>query len=233
MNKKRAYTLEEKKKARNILIAFLIGAALLVGLDALSKWLVQINLKYEGNSVEVIPNFFYITLSHNTGSAFGLGQGTMASRIVFILISLIMSGVIIFYWVKAHKEFNKFEHSIAALLAAGAVGNLIDRALYFPEIVGFDGVIDFFQFYLGGGRGAKVSFLNPFASFNPADAFLVVGCIMLIVYIIVINVKAVRAKSVKSLNSSKNLEEEVEIVEEIVEIQEETEEKKDDEANRS
>lgn len=220
MNKKKVYTKEEVKKYRIVLITFLAIAALLVGLDALAKWLVQINLQVEGKSIEVIPNFFYITLVHNTGSAFGMGKGSIGSRVFFILISLIMSGVIIFYWIWHHKEFTKFEHTMAALLAAGAVGNLIDRALYFPEIVGFNGVIDFFQFYLGGGPGAKESFLNPFATFNPADAYLTVGVIILIIYLIVLGVKNSKSEAAARSKVSSEKEEEIEVIEEIVEVEE-------------
>ncbi|MDY6429579.1 MAG: signal peptidase II [Bacilli bacterium] len=224
MNNKKAYSPSEKKYYFKVLVIFLIGVAVLVGLDQLSKWLVQINLKIEGNTVEVIPNFFYITLVHNTGSAFGLGQGTVASRVVFILISLIMSGVILAYWIKNNKEFSMFERVIALLMAAGAIGNLIDRILFFPEIVGFNGVIDFLRFYLGGGPGAKESFVNPFATFNVADAFLVVGCILLIIDIIVLCVKRPHKDALeKDPSLSEEEQEEVEIIEEIVEVEEEEE----------
>ena len=75
------------------------------------------------------------------------------------------------------------------LLASGAIGNLIDRAFYWNAITGFDGVIDFLQFYLGGGPGAAVTWVNPFADFNFADAYLTVGVVMLIVLFIVDFVK--------------------------------------------
>ena len=75
------------------------------------------------------------------------------------------------------------------LLASGAIGNLIDRAFYWMPITGFDGVIDFIQFYLGGGPSKGTSFINPFATFNLADSFLTIGIIYLIVLMVLDSIK--------------------------------------------
>ena len=152
---------------------------LLFALDVLSKWLVVGALKSEGNSIEVIKDFFYITLSFNTGSAFSLGAGNMAMRIVFIVISWLMSIGISFYYIRHYKKEDLWMNAVYAMLLAGALGNLIDRTFYWEETVGFTGVIDFLQFYIFG-RNA-----NPFATFNIADASLVVGVAIAIVVVIV------------------------------------------------
>lgn len=180
---------ERKAKAFKQFLIFLGLAGLLFAIDIISKWAVQLNLK-PGSPLEVIPNFFYITLSYNTGAAFSLGANWgVGGRILGIGISVVMSVLIFLYWYKRNEEFNTFERAIAALMLSGAVGNLIDRSLYWVPVTGFDGVIDFFQFYLGGGPSAGQSLFNPFATFNPADAFLVVGIILFLIDTIVTSVK--------------------------------------------
>ena len=187
----------DKKKRSPLFYTILFAglAVLLLFIDILSKWLCQALIKEEGKSVEVIKNFFYLTLSHNTKIAFSLGVDGVGGRILNISISLIMSVVIIIYYVVGRNSHKPFFKAILAMLGAGAIGNLIDRAFYWNKIVGFDGVIDMFQFYLGGGPGAKESVVNPFATFNFADACLVVGVILFIVYLIVDSLKTSKVKN--------------------------------------
>ena len=180
---------EEKAKALKMLIIFAAVAFALLVLDFASKWLVQ---AFAGdNPIPVIPNFFYITKSYNTAVAFSWGSNipVVPRRIINITISLVMSAGIIWYWIKNNDDFSNWDRACAMLLASGAIGNLIDRAFYWNAITGFDGVIDFLQFYLGGGPGAPVNWVNPFADFNFADAYLTVGVVMLIVLFIVDFVK--------------------------------------------
>ena len=220
MAKKKKYTEEELKYARRQLIVFAIVAAGLFVIDIVSKWLVQ-SFCTPFVPIAVIPNFFYITLSYNTGAAFSLGANWgIGGRILGIMISVILSTVIIFYWIKNNKEFTNYERAVAALMSAGAVGNLIDRAFYFEAITGFDGVIDFFQFYLGGGPDSpNKNMFNPFATFNFADACLVIGIILFLIILIVQMVKqgknselrsdprlAKKDNSVSSVNSNKTEE---------------------------
>ena len=167
-------------------------ALLLVVIDLVTKWVVELNVK-EGlaNAIEVIPNFFYINKSYNTAVAFSLGAGWgVGGRILNITISVVMSFAIFFYYLTHEAKMKTWERITAVLLGAGAVGNLIDRAFYWSGTTGFDGVIDFMQFYLGGGPGAPSHFFNPFATFNFADACLTVGIFVLIVLLIVDMVKS-------------------------------------------
>ena len=172
------------------LILFGVGALLLVGIDLLTKWLAEIFL-VEGELNAIIPNFLYFTKSYNTAVAFSLGSSLPMpdGRAINITISVVMSVAILWYWILNDDRFNNFQRSIAMLLAAGAVGNLIDRAFYWEAITGFDGVIDFIQFYLGGGPSAPNNFVNPFATFNLADSYLTIGMIMLIVLMVIDMIK--------------------------------------------
>lgn len=169
------------------LILFLCGAFLMVVLDFVSKWLVQNFVGVgDSNRITVIENFFYINKSYNTAVAFSLGAGLgVWGRVLNIAISLIMSFVIFWYWLTHDHKMKPIERVVALLLGAGAVGNLIDRAFYWQGTTGFDGVIDFFQFYLGGGPLKSVNFFNPFATFNIADAYLTIGLVLLLVLLIV------------------------------------------------
>ena len=171
------------------LIICLVISFLLIVADFAIKWAVEKNC-VEGVPYEVIPNFFYITKSYNTAIAFSIGSGLgVAGRVINIIISVVMSILIYFYWLTHDTNISKGERVCAILLGAGAVGNLIDRAFYWQGTVGFDGVVDMFQFYLGGGPRNPVSFLNPFATFNFADACLVIGILLLIVLLIVDSIK--------------------------------------------
>jgi signal peptidase II len=153
-------------------------------LDLISKWIVQ-SLCRPGQPYPIIPNFLYVTLSYNTKIAFSLGIDGVGGRILNIIISIVMSAAIIAYFVVARDKNRPFMKAILALLGAGALGNLVDRAFYWKATTGFDGVIDFIQFYLGGGPRATTSGVNPFATFNWADSCLTIGVILFIVYLII------------------------------------------------
>ncbi len=171
------------------LIIGLSVAAFLVVLDLSSKWIVEWTCK-EGELNALIPNFLYITKSYNTAIAFSIGSGLgVWGRVLNIAISLIMSVLILGYWLTHNEKLSKVERVCAVLLGAGAVGNLIDRAFYWKGTTGFDGVIDFIQFYLGGGPDAKPGFFNPFATFNVADACLTIGIVVLLIAMILDMIK--------------------------------------------
>lgn len=133
-----------------MLYALLVAA--LVALDQLVKYLVVQNIPL-GHHVPFLPYILDLTYVQNTGAAFSLfNEHTW----ILTLISLVMSVVLA---VALVKKF--FRHPLGrvclSLLLAGAVGNLIDRALQ-----GY--VVDMFN----------VLFMN-FAVFNVADICVVVG----------------------------------------------------------
>lgn len=190
-------TIKKEKKFvwtwRSFLLSFLWIAVLVIVVDLASKWgivnffranpNVKENPHISTNSIEVIPHFFYLTLSFNKGSSFGMGSEVTWMRYVFIVVSWLASAGIIYYW---YKNLHKNDHLIDCILMlalGGALGNAIDRTFYWESVTGFSGVVDFFQFYIFGFNN------NSFAIFNVADAALVVAMIMLIVLIIVRSIK--------------------------------------------
>ena len=71
-------------------------------------------------------------------------------------------------------------------MAGGAIGNLIDRALYWQAIVGHDGVIDFLSFHIPyyDFNASKWTYYL-FPTFNVADSALTIGVIVLLVAVII------------------------------------------------
>lgn len=192
---------EEKFKwnFKSFLLSFAWLAIIVIAIDLATKWgivnyfkanpEVKQNPNITSNSLEVIPHFFYLTLSYNKGSSFGMGSDVTWARYLFIAISWVASIGIAVYW---FKNLNKKDHWIdCALMLAlgGALGNAIDRTFYWPSITGFSGVVDMFQFYIFGFDH------DSFAIFNVADAALVVAVCIFVVLLIVRSIKeAIRKK---------------------------------------
>lgn len=175
MDKIKAFFTKEGQKSfwtkfYNSLIWVMI---LIFTIDIVSKWIVQNSLVL-GQKVELIPNFLSITLSHNMGASFGMGNsGDIGLRILWLSISVVMSIVLIIIYAKSFKKLTKLNRIGLALMIAGAVGNMIDRLFYWEAIVGFNGVIDWISF----------SFFDPI--FNIADSALVIGAIVLLIAIVI------------------------------------------------
>ena len=138
---------------------YAILVAVLVGLDQLVKHLVVQNIPL-GVHVPFLPHILDLTYVENTGAAFSMfSEHTW----VLTLVSLVLSAVLA---AGVFKPFfrHPFGRCALSLLLAGAVGNLIDRALQ-----GY--VVDMFH----------VLFME-FAVFNVADICVVVGGIAAVIY---------------------------------------------------
>ena len=190
--------LFEKKKEKfvwtwkSFFLSFLWLPILLIAIDQGSKWAVVKAMEdVPSKSIEVISHFFYITLTYNQGSSFGMGGSIPWMRYVFIVISWAASAAILFYWIRNLYKKDRFIDVLLAFCLAGAIGNGIDRTFYWNETVGFSGVVDFFQFYIFGYGEGKTSF----AIFNVADMYLTCAVIVLIVLLLVREVKASRKES--------------------------------------
>ena len=138
---------------------YAILAAVLVALDQLVKYLVVQNIPL-GEHVPFLPYLLDLTYVENTGAAFSLFSD---HTWILALISLVMSVLLaLAVWKPLFRH--PFGRTALALLLAGAVGNLIDRALQ-----GY--VVDMFH----------VLFME-FAVFNVADICVVVGGIAAAAY---------------------------------------------------
>ncbi len=132
---------------------------LLVALDQLVKYLVRTDIPL-GGQVDFLPHVLGLTHIHNTGAAFSMLSG---ARWFFVVLTTVF--VVLALWVLyAKKITHPMGRWTLVLIVAGALGNLIDRAL-------FGYVVDMFE----------VLFMH-FAVFNVADIFVVVGGILFCIY---------------------------------------------------
>jgi signal peptidase II len=131
-------------------------AALVLLTDQVSKAWVRSALG-GGGTIPVIGNVVRLTYTGNTGAAFGMLPG---NRVMFIIVSLIvLTGIGAYLW--RYRPTRTWTVVALGLVAGGASGNLIDRAV-------FGSVTDFVQIPLD------------FPVFNVADSGIVVGVAMLV-----------------------------------------------------
>lgn len=134
------------------------ASILLIALDQWVKHWAVTYLQPVGE-ISLIDGLFGLIYVENQGAAFGLLQG---GRWLFIPVTLIVTGVIAFYYIRLPRTREYLPVRIPMVfIFAGAIGNFIDRLLN-----GY--VVDMFQF----------KFIT-FPIFNVADICLVVGTIVL------------------------------------------------------
>ena len=131
--------------------------------DVISKIFIS-NILILNKSITIIPNFFYLTYTHNYGGAWSIFDNS--TLFITIVSFLIIIGII--YYLFKNKVTKKIEIVGYSLLLGGAIGNLIDRIVY-----GY--VIDFLDFYILG---------YDYSIFNIADIGIVIGIILLLVSMI-------------------------------------------------
>jgi signal peptidase II len=135
------------------------SAALL--LDQASKQLVRTFLSPPGTSVAVVEGLLRFTHVRNTGAAFGMLPG---HSVVFMSVSVLVLVAIAVYLVRVRPRHPLLVVALG-LVSAGAVGNLIDRAVS-------GRVTDFLQ----------VPF--DFPVFNLADSAIFVGVAILVWWVL-------------------------------------------------
>lgn len=137
-------------------------ALLIIVIDQLTKaWVLGgVGLRFEGQSVEVLPPVFNLTLVHNEGVSFGLfGDGS--ARWMLSLFSVAVAGILGWWALRADR---RLLITAIGLIMGGAIGNVIDR-------IRFGWVVDFLDF---SGTG-----FFPWV-FNVADSAITVGVVLLI-----------------------------------------------------
>lgn len=160
--------LKDNRPVKLALWAAIITVA--IALDQYTKYLAVTLLKPIG-TYPLWEGVFHFTYVENRGAAFGMLSD---KRWVFMILSTIAVLGIIIYLVVRCRQTPLFEGMMLAMIAAGGIGNMIDRIK-----VGF--VVDFLDFTL----------IN-FAVFNVADSFVTVGAALMIVYLLVTEIKAAK-----------------------------------------
>jgi len=139
-------------------------------LDQITKLWAVSNLA-EGETRQVIGEFFQLKLVYNEGGALGTNFGGTP----FYLVSAALILILVLYFIYANRN-QKLIAFPMSLIAGGAVGNIIDR-FQSGKVVDFLD-IDFFDFTLFGHS------IDRWWTFNIADSAITVGIIFLIIYII-------------------------------------------------
>jgi len=132
--------------------------ALTILVDQLSKWIADAYLVYQ-QGIAVLPVLALYRIN-NTGIAFSLGNS--ADSLVLIVLTAIVTGVVFWVW-RGSTEGGRTAATGFALIAGGAIGNLIDRIWH-------GHVIDFLYLHWNE-RG--------FFVFNLADVALTLGPLLL------------------------------------------------------
>lgn len=131
--------------------------AVMFVIDRLSKaWAIAAGLAPGMNEVDL--GLIRLTMVHNAGAAFGMGQGAQALFIgiaVFIVVAILV-------WLAVVRSYGVLEVAAAALVVAGGLGNMVDRIAQ-----GY--VTDFLEF----------TFID-FPVFNVADICVTVGAVVFI-----------------------------------------------------
>ena len=101
-----------------------ISILLLIGLDQFVKFLITSHMALY-DTIPVIKQVFHITYIQNKGAAWGLFQN---STWILGCFSLLILGVIFYAYFKlSYEKRFLFLRIIFCMLAAGALGNCIDR----------------------------------------------------------------------------------------------------------
>lgn len=137
---------------------------LVIGLDQWTKLIAVAHLAY-AQPVAVFPGLNW-TLVHNPGGAFSfLSDHGGWQRWFFLIVASVVT-LVLLEWLRRSRAAERWLCLPLALLIGGAIGNLIDRAIY-----GY--VIDFIDVYYSGWH---------WPAFNIADSAISVGIVMLIAH---------------------------------------------------
>ena len=133
---------------------FLVLAAVIVGADQLTKWIIRSQLE-RGDSWDLLPVFKIVHVT-NSGAAFGILQNAGPLLVVTSLLGMAALFVFIFNPGFAHP----LTRLGLALMLGGAVGNLIDR-------IAVGRVVDFLK-------------VPHWPAFNVADSAITIGVLILL-----------------------------------------------------
>ena len=142
----------------------------LIGLDHLTKWIAIEHLKDSGVVYRFVGDLFRLQYAENTGAFLSLGSGLpdgVRALIMTGLNAVILGALLIYMFVKHH--IGTLPLCAFSLVAAGGIGNLIDRIFRDGRVVDFMNMgITYGQFSLRTGI------------FNVADIAIMAGLFLVI-----------------------------------------------------
>lgn len=154
---------QSAKRKRKRLIIDLVFIIALIAFDQITKYLAVYMLK-DKPAFKIIDGVLELNYLENKGAAFGMLQNQGG---FFIFVAVIVLGVIayVLYKTPNAKKYTLL-HVLLSLIAAGAVGNMIDR-------IRLDYVVDFIYIIL----------IN-FPIFNVADIYVTISTIALVILLL-------------------------------------------------
>ena len=141
----------------------LISFILLILFDQWTKSLAVANLMNQEPFV-IVKDVFQLRYLENRGAAFGMMQGQQTFFVISALIAVVVI-TYVYFKLPWEKRFHPLR-AVVLFIAAGAVGNLIDRL-----VLGY--VVDFFYFEL-----------IDFPIFNVADIYVTCATVILALLIL-------------------------------------------------
>ena len=143
-------------------------ALLVISADQITKAMVERSIP-EGTLVPVLPGFFNLTHTKNTGVAFGIFSGSPApwkTALLIVVSALLIVAVVGFVW--RSRPLHWGANVGLALVLGGALSNLADR-------IRAGQVVDFLDIYWRSYH---------WYAFNLADSAIVVGAGFLAIQVI-------------------------------------------------
>jgi len=130
-----------------------------VSIDQITKRAVLAAF-HPGEIRPVIDGMFNLTLSFNTGAAFGLWTGLASGwREAVLGLTILMAVTLVVFLLTRPYYQTLLAQTSLALILGGALGNVIDRCAY-------GAVVDFLDFYIGTAH---------WPAFNVADSAICIG----------------------------------------------------------
>ncbi len=158
-------TIQSERKSFNTgknILPFVLITCLLTAIDQFTKMLARKYVRLQ--TISVLSGIFELRYLENRGAAFGILQNRQWIFILFA-ICITVAAAWIYPRLKKGRRYQPLR-LICCLLAAGALGNLLDRVFLHY-------VVDFLYFSL-----------IDFPIFNVADVYVSVGCILLFLLVL-------------------------------------------------
>ena len=151
------------KQKKRLLLTDFLGLIALVLADQFTKYIAVVHLK-DQPAIPIIRDVLELNYLENRGAAFGMLQ---KQKIFFVFVAVIILAMIVYVLFKMpEKRKYTILHVLLVLVAAGAIGNMIDR-------LRLDYVVDFISFVL-----------IHFPIFNVADIYVTVATTILVILLL-------------------------------------------------
>lgn len=159
---------KEKKRYIVLIIAILI---LVIAQQGIKSYVIR---NYSEGSTCIIKDMVNVTYVENTGGAWGVGQGDIAT---FIIVNILVLGIIIRFIITQRDRIGNLTLSALVLILSGGISNFIDRIFR-----GF--VVDYID----------INQIFKFPVFNLEDVIIIIGWLL---FIVVVSISMIKLKNEK------------------------------------